>query len=84
MISKFMIDHTDLISLTVVAAKLLVAHHLSITVVPAHVTNWQVTAIDTDQHMPLHSLQSIIVSVIWIQQSSLPIKASCNKKQFQT
>ena len=57
-------DYIDLISLTVVAAILLFAHYLSITVVPAHVTNWQVTAIDTDQHMPLHSLQSIVESVI--------------------
>lgn len=64
MISNLTMDHTDLVSLTVVAAKLVVAHHLSITVIPAQVTNWQVTAIDTDQHMPLHSLQSIIVSVI--------------------
>ena len=64
MISKFVMGHIDLISLTVVAAILLVAYHLGITVVPAHVTNWQVTAIDTDQHMPLHSLQSIVESVI--------------------
>ena len=64
MISNLTMDHTDLVSLTVVAAKLVVAHHLSITVIPAQVTNWQVTPIDTDQHMPLHSLQSIVISVI--------------------
>ena len=59
-------DHiiTDLISLTVVAAKPVAAHHLSITVIPAYITNWQVTPIDTDQRMPLHCLQSIVVSVI--------------------
>jgi hypothetical protein len=48
-------DNALLCLFTVVAAKLLVAHHLSITVVPAQVTHWQVTPIEADQHMPLHS-----------------------------
>ena len=42
--------------LTVVAAISLVAHYLSIPVVPAQVTNWQETTIVADQHMSLDSL----------------------------
>jgi hypothetical protein len=62
-ISISMID-LDCASLTVVAANFLVAHHLNITVVPAQVTDWQVTPIEADQHMPLHRSKSIVVSVI--------------------
>ena len=46
----------SILLLTVVVAISLVAHYLSIPVVPAQVTNWQETTIVADQHMSLDSL----------------------------
>ena len=47
--------------LTIVTAISVIAHHLGVTIIPAHITDWQIYSTRADIHSATISAQSIII-----------------------
>ena len=62
--------------LTIVTAISVIAHHLGVTIIPAHITDWQIYSTRADIHSATISAQSIIIYGSRISESYFTVSAA--------